>query len=338
MMFATTGTVVPAGGWWLVAGGVLLAAIGNWQADHGENRHQPLAASHRPSWELLMDRMKTVVMTRERTWALTAIGVALFILLCWIFEDGLLAPPLWNAEEWIASPLITYLLILAIILAGWYQARGIPEGGVPLRVETTPLTAGQVNDPVEWRLLMGNVYFALFWLPMRFFLGRDWLTHGAEKINDPAWVGGGEALRGFWERAVVIPEQGRPPITYDWFRELLQHGLDNGWYTWFAPLVAWGEFLVGLGLIVGGLVGLAAFFGTFMNFSYLLAGTTSTNPVLFGLGIFLVLAWKVAGFWGLDRWLLPLLGTPWERARSQVDAVSAVAEQEVTGVRRPGLP
>ena len=285
-----------------------------------------------------MDRMKTVVMTRQRTWALTAISVALFIILCWIFADGLFALPLWNGEDWIASPLITYLLILAIILAGWYQTRGIPEDGVPLHVETTPPTAGQVNDPVAWRLLMGNVYFALFWLPMRFFLGRDWLTHGAEKITDPAWVDDGEALRGFWERAVVVPEEGSPPITYGWFREFLQHGLDNGWFTWFAKLVAWGEVLVGLGLLVGALVGLAAFFGTFMNFSYLLAGATSTNPVLFGLGIFLVLAWKVAGFWGLDRWLLPLLGAPWDRAKAQVDAVSAVAEREVSGVRRPGVP
>jgi thiosulfate dehydrogenase [quinone] large subunit len=88
--------------------------------------------------------------------------------------------------------------------------------------------------------------------------------------------------------------------------------LDNGWYTWFAKLIAWGEVLVGLGLLVGALVGIAAFFGTVMNFSFLLAGSTSTNPVLFGLAVFLVLAWKVAGFWGLDRWLLPVLGTPWQ--------------------------
>jgi len=23
------------------------------------------------------------------------------------------------------------------------------------------------------------------------------------------------------------------------------------------------------------------------------------------------LAWKTAGWWGLDRWILPALGTPW---------------------------
>ncbi len=112
---------------------------------------------------------------------------------------------------------------------------------------------------------------------------------------------------------LAIPEQGRPPITYDWFRQFLQYMLDNGWYTWFAKLIAWGEVLVGLGLLVGALVGIAAFFGTVMNFSFMLAGSASSNPVLFGLAVFLVLAWKVAGFWGLDRWLLPMLGTPWQR-------------------------
>jgi hypothetical protein len=27
----------------------------------------------------------------------------------------------------------------------------------------------------------------------------------------------------------------------------------------------------------------------------------------------------VGGHWGLDRWLLPVLGTPWTRAEAQVD-------------------
>ena len=103
--------------------------------------------------------------------------------------------------------------------------------------------------------------------------------------------------------------------------------LDNGWYTWFAKLIAFGEVLVGLGLLIGALVGLSAFLGTFMNFNYMLAGSASTNPVLFGLAVFLVLAWKVAGHWGLDRWLLPALGSQWARAESQVDAVATRAER-----------
>ena len=62
---------------------------------------------------------------------------------------------------------------------------------------------------------------------------------------------------------------------------------------------------------VGIFTGIAAFFGSFMNINYLLAGTVSTNPILFAIATWLVLAWKVAGWWGLDRWILPALGTPW---------------------------
>ena len=260
-----------------------------------------------------MNGKRAFVMTRQRTWMLTAISVALFVVLSGVFADGLFRGPLWNAEDWVSSPLITYLLIGVIVLVGWYQVRSLPEEGVSLSLPGTSMTPGQVEDPISWRLLLGNVFFALFWLPVRFFVGRDWLSAGWHKVVDPEWTQSGVALQSYWERAAAIPESGRPPITYDWFRQFLQYMLDNGWYTWFAKLIAWGEVLVGLGLLVGALVGIAAFFGTVMNFSFMLAGSASSNPVLFGLAVFLVLAWKVAGFWGLDRWLLPMLGTPWQR-------------------------
>jgi thiosulfate dehydrogenase [quinone] large subunit len=34
---------------------------------------------------------------------------------------------------------------------------------------------------------------------------------------------------------------------------------------------------------------------------------------MFTLAVGLMLAWKVAGYYGLDRYLLPLLGTPWRQ-------------------------
>jgi thiosulfate dehydrogenase [quinone] large subunit len=76
-------------------------------------------------------------------------------------------------------------------------------------------------------------------------------------------------------------------------------------------LVSWGELLVGLALILGIFTGIAAFFGSFMNMNYLLGGMVSTNPILLAIAVLLVLAWKTAGWWGLDRWVLPALGTPW---------------------------
>lgn len=71
--------------------------------------------------------------------------------------------------------------------------------------------------------------------------------------------------------------------------------------------------LIGLGLIVGAFVGITAFFGALMNWNFIIAGAASTNGLLFTLAILLMLAWKVAGYIGLDYYLLPVLGTPWKR-------------------------
>jgi thiosulfate dehydrogenase [quinone] large subunit len=252
-------------------------------------------------------------MTRNRTYGLTALSAGLYIGLCWIFADGLFAlDNLWMSDEWSASSLLSYLMLASIIVAGVYQARKLPAEGVQLDV-AAQTGRGQIDDPITWKLLLGNVFFAIFWMPIRFFVGQEWLIAGEHKVRDDAWMEGGSALQGYWERAVAIPETGRPAITYAWYRDFLQYMLDNEWYTWFAKIVAVGEVLVGIGLVVGALVGIAAFFGTLMNFSFQLAGSASTNPVLFGLSVFLILAWKVAGYFGLDRYLLPLLGTPWTR-------------------------
>ncbi len=91
-----------------------------------------------------------------------------------------------------------------------------------------------------------------------------------------------------------------------------------------------GEVLVGVALILGAFVGVAAFFGGLMNWNFMMAGTASTNPLLFLLSILLILAWKTAGWYGLDRVLLPLLGTPWQPGRvfegEETPAPSAPAE------------
>ncbi len=107
------------------------------------------------------------------------------------------------------------------------------------------------------------------------------------------------------------PPQGSAPITFDWYRAFLQFLIDHHAQGWFAWLIALGELAVGIGLLLGVLVGVAAFFGIVMNMSYLLAGSTSVNPIMFALAIGLILGWKVAGYYGLDRYLLPKLGVPW---------------------------
>ena len=168
-------------------------------------------------------------------------------------------------------------------------------------------------EPGFASFLFHSARSAPLWLGARIYLGYEWFQAGREKLGEDAWMDGGAALQGYWTRAVEVPEGGRPPITYGFYREYIQYMLDNDWYTWFAPLIVYGEILVGVGLIVGALVGFAAFFGALMNVSFMLAGTASTNPVLFGLSIAIILAWRVAGLIGLDRYLLPMLGVPWGR-------------------------
>jgi thiosulfate dehydrogenase [quinone] large subunit len=166
----------------------------------------------------------------------------------------------------------------------------------------------EVSDPPIARLLFADTRVAWLWLPLRVWLGWTWLQSGWGKVQNPAWVGDGSALRGFWERAATIDP--RPIITYDWYRDFILFLLNAEAYTWFAKLIAYGELVLGAALILGAFTGLAAFFGGFLNWNFIMAGTASTNALLFAIATWLVLAWKTAGWVGLDRWLLPLLGTP----------------------------
>jgi thiosulfate dehydrogenase [quinone] large subunit len=182
-------------------------------------------------------------------------------------------------------------------------------------------TQGEMTlpDPPLAHILFSTTKFAWLWAIVRIYLGYQWIEAGWHKITGGGWLDGGSALKGFWAKAAAIPAApAKPAITYDWYRTFIQFMLDNGWYSWFAPLVAFGEFMIGVALIVGAFVGIAAFFGALMNWNFIMAGSASTNPMLLMLGIVLVLAWKVAGWYGLDRYLLPVIGTPWTWRREGI--------------------
>jgi thiosulfate dehydrogenase [quinone] large subunit len=171
-----------------------------------------------------------------------------------------------------------------------------------------------IPDPPLATTLFSTTRFSWLWLILRLYLGWQWLSSGWGKISGGTWASG-ESLKGFWTNAVKVPESGKPPIAFDWYRDFIQFMLDRGWYTWFADVIMWGEFLIGIALILGAFVGIAAFFGAFLNWNFIMAGAASTNGLLFAIAIVLMLAWKVAGWYGLDRWLLPLVGTPWYRGQ-----------------------
>ena len=168
-----------------------------------------------------------------------------------------------------------------------------------------------LEDPPLARKLFANVRWSWIWLILRLYVGYEWLAAGYGKLTNPVWTGSqaGAALTGFIKGALA-KTSGAHPDVQAWYATFLQNFVLPNAPFW-SYLVSWGETLVGIALILGLFTGIAAFFGSFMNVNYLLAGTVSTNPILFIIATWLVLAWKVAGWWGLDRWILPLLGTPW---------------------------
>jgi thiosulfate dehydrogenase (quinone) large subunit len=173
-----------------------------------------------------------------------------------------------------------------------------------------------IEEPPVARFLFGNTITAWFWLVVRVYVGWSWLHAGWEKLNSALWVGdqSGKALSGFLQGA-LSKTGGAHPDVQGWYAAFLQNVVLPHAPAW-AHAVAWGEFLVGVALIIGALTGIAAFFGLFMNLNFLLAGTVSVNPILFVLSIGLVLAWRVAGYVGVDRYILPLLGTPWHPGKA----------------------
>ena len=168
----------------------------------------------------------------------------------------------------------------------------------------------EITESPVAKFIFADTRFAVVWLVLRVYLGYQWILAVQHKLTDPAWYQTGAALKGFWLGAIATTP--KPVIAFDWYRQFIQFMVDSQAYVWFAKLVIAGELLVGVALILGAFTGIAAFAGGFMNWNFMMAGSASTNPLLFALAVFLILAWKTAGYYGLDRYLLPLLGTPWK--------------------------
>lgn len=179
-----------------------------------------------------------------------------------------------------------------------------------------------IQDPPIARFLFDDTRFSLVWLVVRILVGWPWLTAGIEKVfsvkadlvtpSGADWMSGGLGLKGFWETVLGI-NSGKPLPVYNWYESFINFLYQSGAWSWFAKLVAVGELAVGILIIVGAFTGIAAFIGSFMNWNYVMAGVASSNMFLFAFAVLLILAWKTAGYWGLDRYLLPRLGTPWTR-------------------------
>lgn len=198
---------------------------------------------------------------------------------------------------------LLFLFIVALIVAFMQYSSERPALLRPSPNEQFP-------EPAIAKFFLASEGADAMWFVVRMNVGAEWLLAGWEKITSPVWGSSGKALSGFVAFALT-KTSGPNPAVQGWYAWFLQHFvLPNAGL--FSFLVTWGEFAVGLGILVGALTGIAAGFGVLMNLNYLLSGTVSVNPVLGMFGLFLVFSWRVCGLIGLDRWLLPALGLPWK--------------------------
>ena len=185
----------------------------------------------------------------------------------------------------------------------------------------------EVGEPRFARWLFQSTAAAWIWLVVRLYLGYEWLEAGWEKLTgadkawqftytDSSWLRNGVALRGFIEHA-ALPQAAQGPysaVNYGWYTSFLQWMDKPGPSDAMAKLISLGETAAGILLILGLFTGIAAFLAGLLTMSFGLAGVAGVNPVFFFLEVLLVLAWRNAGYIGLDRWVLKRVGTPWERA------------------------
>ena len=147
---------------------------------------------------------------------------------------------------------------------------------------------------VQW--LRNNIYASGLFLVFRLYLGYIWLTSGWSKITSEQAF----SAMGLLGRAVE-----NPSVQAWWLAFLKGFAIPN--VALFNVLVPWGEFLVGLGLILGGLTTFSALMGITMNFAFMFSGVTGVNPQMVLLTTFLLVAGPNAGRFGLDHYLLPYL-------------------------------
>jgi len=132
---------------------------------------------------------------------------------------------------------------------------------------------------------------------IRIYLGYTWITAGWSKA-----IGGFDAT-GFIEGAIANSTGPDATVQAWWGVFLEKVALPFGGI--FSFMVAWGEVLVGIALILGIFTNFAALMGITMNFAFLFSGTVSTNAQMVVLTIFILVAGFNAGRYGLDKWVIP---------------------------------
>jgi len=182
-----------------------------------------------------------------------------------------------------------------------------------------------IEEPRYARFLFNSPSASWIWLVARIWLGYQWLHAGWEKIpgtdggwhfayTSQSWLRSSAGLKGFVGYALTGAKGPHAAVNYGWYAAFLRW-IERSGADFLAPRIAIGEFVIGAALILGLFTGIAAFFAGMLTMSFGLAGVAGVNPLFFLAEVALILAWRNAGYYGLDRYVLPFVGTPWHRGK-----------------------
>jgi thiosulfate dehydrogenase [quinone] large subunit len=179
------------------------------------------------------------------------------------------------------------------------EGRATPSGVPPVGV------ANQTLGLSAW--LYRSHVASVLWLAVRLWLGYEWFNAGYQKIwgseRSAFWFGSGAAVKGFAAAGVAGSTAGKGGASYGWWAGFL-HNFVIPNASWIGRLISVGELLIGVALILGLLTGFAAFAALLLNVIYMFSGSAGVNPMYAIAALFLILAWRNAGWFGLDRFVL----------------------------------
>lgn len=190
-----------------------------------------------------------------------------------------------------------------------------------------------ITEPRSAHWIFASRTAGWIWLVVRLWLGYEWLIAGAAKlfgVESTAFWKTGLGVKGYALGAIAASKGPHAQVSYGWWVAVLRDFVVPN-YALIAKADALAEFAIGIALILGLFAGVAALVGLSLNFTYILSGTVSTNPVFIVLGVLLVLAWRNAGWYGIDGILLPRLGTPWQPGTAVVSHHHHDAKRDLHG-------
>ena len=156
-------------------------------------------------------------------------------------------------------------------------------------------------------MLPSPLTYARWLAALRIFTGIFWLLHGVPKLLNPKFFGADGMMAGMIREAV----SNTSGTHHDFLVNVV---LPNAGF--FSHLVAWGETLTGVSLLLGLLARLGGAGGVFLTFNYfMMAGSygritsfASMDTAVMALS-FINIVLPTSVIWGLDGVL------PWSRVR-----------------------